>query len=55
MSIDMPERMVPMAVVEVGVTAEHLLDDGFDVLVVIWRKAGSLANPVVIRASESAH
>ena len=54
-SIDVPEGMVPMAVVQVSIAAEHLLDDGFDILVVIRREARSLADPVVVRACERAH
>lgn len=55
MPVDVPEWMVPMAVVQVSVAAEHLLDDRFDVLVVIGREARSFANPIVVSARESAH
>ena len=39
-AIDMPEGIGPMTVVEVGVAAEHLLDDALDVLVVVLWEAG---------------
>ncbi len=55
MPIDMPEGIIPMAVVEVSVTTEHLLDDGFDILVVVWRKARGFADPVIVRAGEGGH
>lgn len=54
-SIDMPKWMVPVTMIQVSITAEHLLDDGFHVLVVIWWEARCLADPVVVCAGESAH
>ena len=33
MPVDVPEWIVPVAVVQMSIAAEHLLDDGFDVLV----------------------
>ena len=55
MSIDVPEGMVPVAVVQVSVAAEHLLNNGLNILVVIRREARSLADPVVVCACERAH
>ena len=47
-AVDMPERIVPVAVVQVGITAEHLLDDTFHVGMVVWREAGRFANPITL-------
>ena len=42
-SIDVPERVVPVVMIQVCVAAEHLLDDGFDIGVVVGREAGTTA------------
>ena len=42
-AVNVPEGIVPVVVVEVGVAAEHLLDDGFHVGVVGGREAGGAA------------
>lgn len=47
MSVDVPERVVPVAVIEMCVAAEHLLDDTFHIAVVVVREARGLANPVL--------
>jgi hypothetical protein len=54
-AVDVPERVVPVAVVEVSIAAEHLLDDALDVLVEILWEPGRLANPLGRGASESIH
>jgi len=48
MSIDVPEWVVPMIVVKMSIASEHLLDDAFDICVVMCRKAGGFADPVVL-------
>lgn len=45
-SVDVPERVVPVAVVEMGIAAEHLLDDALAVLVEVLREAARSADPV---------
>jgi len=45
-SIDVPERVVPVVVVEMSIASEHLLDYALDVLMVMLWEAGRLANPV---------
>ena len=37
-AIDVPKRIVPMVVVEMGIASEHLLDNALDIRVVVWRK-----------------
>jgi hypothetical protein len=54
-AIDVPERIVPVTVVEMGVTSEHLLDDALDILVEIRREAGGFADPVLVTAGERGH
>ena len=46
MSVDMPERIVPVTVVQMSITPEHLFDDAFHISVEMWRKARSFAYPV---------
>jgi len=48
-----PERVVPVIMVEVSVATEHLLNDGLDVGEVVRGKAGALADPVVVEACKS--
>lgn len=43
----MPERLKPVRVIQVGVEAEDLTEDGFDVAKSRLREAGCFANPVV--------
>jgi hypothetical protein len=35
-------------VVEVGIASKHLLDDTLDIGVVVGRKAGSFADPLIL-------
>ena len=44
--VDVPERIYPMRVVDVGVHAEDLAEDGAAVCEEVLRKAGAFANPV---------
>lgn len=46
MAVDVPEGVVPVAVVQVCVAAEHLLDDALDIGVVVGGEAAGLADPV---------
>lgn len=39
-AVDMPKRILPMAVVEVGVAAEHLFDYATNVGVKVGRESG---------------
>ena len=48
MTVDMPKRIVPVIVVEMSIAAEHLFDDGFEVLVVILGEPGCFADPFVV-------
>lgn len=48
-SVDVPEWVVPMVVVEMCIAAKHLFDDAFDILVVLLREAGCLADPVILK------
>lgn len=45
--VDVPEGVLPVAVVEMGVAAEHLLHDALAVLVEGRREAARLADPVL--------
>ena len=54
-SVDMPEWVVPVAVVQVGVASEHLLDDALHILVEILGEIGWLADPVLGATSKSVH
>ena len=44
--VDVPERVQPVGVVKVGVTAEHLLHDTLAVFVKCWGEATGFANPL---------
>ena len=55
MTVDVPERIIPVIVVEVSVATEHLFDDGFEVLVIVLGKAGCFANPIIVGAGERSH
>lgn len=48
MAVDVPKWVVPVVVVQMGVTSEHLLDDALDVRVVMWRESGGFADPIVL-------
>ena len=50
--INVPERVLPVTVVQMCIAAEHLLDDASDIGMEIGRKAGRFANPVVLLAGE---
>ena len=52
MAIDVPEGIVPVAMIQMCIAAEHLLYDALDVLVEVLRKAGRFANPVTVGARE---
>lgn len=54
-AIDVPERVVPVAVVKMSIAAEHLLDDALDVLMKVRRKVGWFTNPILGPTSESVH
>jgi len=47
MAIQMPEWVLVVVVVQVGITSEHLLDDTFDVVMEIQVETRGLANPFV--------
>lgn len=47
-SVDVPERVLPMTVVQVGVAAEHLLDDASDIGVEVGWETGGFADPIVL-------
>ena len=47
-AIDVPKRIVPMVVVEVGIASEHLLDDALDIRVVVWRETRRFAHPLIL-------
>lgn len=51
MAIDMPERIVPVVVVQMSIASEHLFDDALDVLVIVLREARRLANPFILSSS----
>lgn len=51
-TVDVPERILPVPVVQVRVAAEHLLDDAFDISGEVGREARGLASPVALLASE---
>ena len=46
-SVDVPEWVVPVTVVQMSVAAEHLLDDALDVGVIICWEPARLADPIV--------
>ena len=46
-SVDVPEWVVPVTVVQMSVAAEHLLDDALDIRVVVCWEAARLADPVI--------
>ena len=48
MAVEVPKWIVPVVVVEVGIASKHLLDDTLDVGVVVGRKAGSFADPLIL-------
>ena len=48
MAVDVPKRVVPMIVVQMGVAPEHLLDDALHVRMVVWRESRRFTNPVVL-------
>lgn len=50
--IDVPERVLPVTVIQMCIAAEHLLDNASDVGMEIGRKAGGFADPVVLLARE---
>lgn len=50
--IDMPEWVVPVAVVEMSIASEHLLDDALDILMEIGRKARRFADPFLVGSSK---
>lgn len=39
MAIDVPERIVPVVVVQMSIASEHLFDDALDILVIVLREA----------------
>ena len=45
MPIDVPEWIVPVAVIKMSIASEHLLDDALDVGVVVRWKARGFADP----------
>lgn len=47
MFVDMPERVQPVSMVEMGVATEHLFHDTLTVLVESRREATGLANPLL--------
>lgn len=47
MSTQMPERVLVMVVVEMGVASEHLLDDTFGIVMEVLVETRGFANPVV--------
>lgn len=51
MAVDVPERIVPVAVVEVRIASEHLLDDALAVLVEVLWEATRSPDPVVASKS----
>ena len=54
-SVDMPERIVPVTMVEMGIASEHLLDDGLDVLLEVEGKSRGFANPLIWVARKCVH
>ena len=51
-SSQMPEWVLVMVMVEVGIASEHLFDDAFDVVVEILVESGGFANPVISAACQ---
>lgn len=48
MAVDVPEWAVPMTMIEMGITAKHLLDDTLHILVIVGRESGGFADPIVL-------
>lgn len=55
MAVDMPERVVPVVVIEMSIATEHLLDNRFAVLLVILWKARCFTDPVFMAPRQSSH
>lgn len=47
MLIDMPEGVLPVAMVKMGIAAEHLLHNALAILVESLREAAALPNPIL--------
>lgn len=52
MTTDVPERISEVVMVEMGVAAEHLLDDGFDIRMEMLGEARRFPNPFVLDPSK---
>ena len=48
MPVDVPERILPVTVVQMRIAAKHLLDDASHVRVEVGWEAGRFTNPVVL-------
>lgn len=47
-TVDVPEWAVPVAMVEMSIAAEHLLDDTLHILVIVLRESSSFADPIIL-------
>lgn len=48
MAVNVPERVVPMVMIQVGITPEHLFDNRFDVCVEVGWETTRFADPCII-------